>query len=142
MTNTAQKEIIAVADVADMARPGNSVFKSMKKANAKNVILVGESHCMMTNTPIEYCVIMSHTMTEQHAKDILTSRWKESTHQGMRVYVWFPMNDMKESVFMNLEKQTHMRCAALLAMMKATGGDKVLQNQADITDVKQAFNLA
>ena len=142
MTNTTQKEIIAVADIGEMAKPSNSVFKAMKKANAKNVILVGESHCMMTNTPVEYCVIMSNTMTEKAAEDILTARWKESTHRGAKVYVWFPMNDMKESVFVNIESNTKARVNWLLAMMKATGGDKVLQNQADITDVKKAFNLA
>lgn len=125
-----------LCDIAELTKPNNSLFKTATKHNAKDFALVGDSYELVSKTNASYCVLITEGITEDEAKTLLTEAWTQAQGEA-KIFAWIPLNDIKEMVVLNLETNTQMRVQMLASMLKLTGADKYIQNNAPIKDLNQ-----
>lgn len=132
---TMTKSTFLVCDIAELTRPDNSLYKEAKKHGARDFALVGGGVSWPTGTPVEYCVLITETVDEAHAQQILTEYWQQAAN-SFRVFAWIPLNDIKEMTVMNLEKHTQQRTEMLYEMLGATGAFKYIKHHTARADLE------
>jgi hypothetical protein len=128
---------LALADLSDFSKE-NTLSKVAKKFNAKDFIITGEALDLINNVAVSYCIIISETLEEKAVVDLLNNQWKTAT-SPFKVFAWIPLNDMKEMVICNLEKNTEMRYRNLTLALEKMGAYKYIRNNTDMEFVGDIF---
>jgi len=128
---------LAIVDLSDFSKE-NTLYKVAKKFNAKDFIIKGEALDLINNVAVSYCIIISETMEEKVVADLLNKQWK-TAKSPFKVFAWIPLNDMKEMVVCNLDKNTELRMRNLQIALEKIGAYKYIRNNTDMKYVNDVF---
>ena len=120
---------LALADLSDFSKE-NTLSTVAKKFNSKDFVISGEALDLINKVSVSYCIIISETLEEKAVVDLLNNQWK-TAKSPVKVFTWIPLNDMKEMVVCNLEKNTEMRMRNLTLALEKIGAHEYIRNNTD-----------
>ena len=124
------KRPLPIVDLSTFSRE-NTLYKVAKKYNAKDFIITGEALDLTNGAAVSYCIIISQTLEEAPVQDIINKYWKLAP-SPFKVFAWIPLNNMKEMVVANMEKNTEMRMRNLTLALEKMGAYKYIRHNTDM----------
>tara|TARA_R100000742_G_C4245856_1_gene64809 strand:- start:227 stop:661 length:435 start_codon:yes stop_codon:yes gene_type:complete len=132
-----KKHKIILADIGQFT-PENTLYKVAKKHKAKDFVIIGDGINLLYGVKVSHCIIISETIEEKQARNIINEYWKKSD-APMKIFAWIPLNNMKDMVVCNIEKNPEMRVKMLTLALEKTGAKKYIQHNTDMDFVKTVF---
>ena len=123
-----KKPIMIVTDIYEMMT-GKDAYTLWHENKATDMIMTGR-FMNEQGEQVYACILLTSKVSEAAAQKVINDTYTDIIRpQGYRQYLmsWIPMNDMKEMVLCDLEKDSGERVSALAEIMERTGAFRIMR---------------
>ena len=135
-----EKPKLIFADINEFSAE-NTLYKVAKKHDAKDFVITGKGIDMCNGIEASIFIIISETIGEEQATKMLNETWRQGplSEAKMKIFAWIPLNDMKDMMVANIEKNTEMRMRMFTLALEKISAYKYIRHNTDMEFAKDIW---
>ena len=135
-----KKQKLILADINDFSAE-NTLYKVAKQHDAKDFLITGFAINPIYQTDASICILITETIGEEQAMKMLNEAWRQGplSKAKTKIFAWIPLNNMKDMVVCNIEKNTEMRMRMFTLALEKISAYKYIRHNTDMEFAKDIW---